>query len=213
MVWTPAQVGAFLDGAGDDRLYPLFLTVALCGLRRGEACGLRWCDLDLTRGTATIAVQLTQNAWTVEEGRPKSDAGERVVILPAELVTLLATHKMSQQEERRAWESAWVDSGRVFVRQGGEHLVPDEVSDRFRALVAESGLPPVTLHGLRHGAATYALDAGVDVRVVQEMLGHSSNVLTRDTYTSVSQRLQAAAAEKISGVIPRNGTVTAPLGG
>jgi integrase len=212
MVWMPAQVGAFLDYAGDDRCYPLFLLVALCGLRRGEACGLRWCDLDLTRGTATISVQLTQNAWTVEEGRPKSDAGERVVILPTELVTLLTTHKMSQEEERAAWRSAWVDSGRVFIREGGAHLVPDEVSDRFRALVAECGLPPVTLHGLRHGAATYALDAGVDVRVVQEMLGHSSSVLTRDTYTSVSQRLQAAAAEKISGVIPRNGTVTAPLG-
>jgi hypothetical protein len=61
--------------------------------------------------------------------------------------------------------------------------------------------------------STYALDAGVDIRVVQEMLGHSSSVLTRDTYTSVSERLQQDAAERVSSIIPRAAAAgTAPRG-
>ncbi|WP_211348562.1 tyrosine-type recombinase/integrase [Saccharothrix texasensis] len=60
-----------------------------------------------------------------------------------------------------------------------------DVTSRFGDLTAEAGSPPIPLHDLRHGAATLALTAGVDLKVVQEMLGHSSSVLTRDTYTSV----------------------------
>jgi hypothetical protein len=55
MIWTPAQTGAFLDHVADDELYALFHLVALRGLRRGEACGLRWIDVDLTSRTITVA--------------------------------------------------------------------------------------------------------------------------------------------------------------
>jgi integrase len=169
--------------------------------------------VDLATGVARIEVQLTQNGSEVAEGEPKSDTGRRPVMLPAETVAELKAHRKEQAAERLKWGSAWIDSGRVFVREGGEHLVPDTLSERFRVLAAEAGLPPITLHGLRHGAATYALDAGVDIRVVQEMLGHSSSVLTRDTYTSVSERLQQDAAERVSSIIPRAAaTGTAPRG-
>ncbi len=73
---------------------------------------------------------------------------------------------------------------------------PDRPTLIFRRLTAEAGLPPVQLHDLRHGAASLA--AGVDLRVVQEMLGHSSIVLTADTYTSVLPAVAHAAAEKVA---------------
>ena len=65
------------------------------------------------------------------------------------------------------------------------------------------GLPPIRLHDLRHGAATLALEGGVDIKVVQELLGHSSSVLTRDTYTSVSPGLAKEAAERTAAMVPR----------
>ena len=65
----------------------------------------------------------------------------------------------------------------------------------FAKLVAASGLPPVTLHGLRHGAATVALAAGADLKVVQDQLGHSTITLTADTYTSVLPETARTAAE------------------
>jgi integrase len=71
----------------------------------------------------------------------------------------------------------------------------------FRKLVAGSGLPPVTLHGLRHGAATLALAAGTDLKVVQDQLGHSTIVLTADTYTSVLPETASTAAELTAALL------------
>jgi integrase len=60
----------------------------------------------------------------------------------------------------------------VFTTVDGAPLRPDHLTGRFRRLVAVSGLPPVRLHDLRHGAATLALAARTDLKVVQAMLGH-----------------------------------------
>ena len=68
----------------------------------------------------------------------------------------------------------------MFPTQTGKPFGPDRMTRLFRKLVAASGLPPVTLHGLRHGAATLALAAGTDLKVVQDQLGHSTVVLTAD---------------------------------
>jgi integrase len=67
-------------------------------------------------------------------------------------------------------------------------------------LAREADLPPIRLHDLRHGAATHALSAGVDVKVVSEMLGHSSSVITRDTYTSVVDEVKHTAAAALASV-------------
>lgn len=74
----------------------------------------------------------------------------------------------------------------------------------------EAGLPPIRLHDLRHGAATLALAAGVDMKVVQAMLRHSSITITSDTYTSVLPDVARAAAEATAKIIPR--TPARPLG-
>ncbi|MFC6930513.1 tyrosine-type recombinase/integrase [Actinomadura yumaensis] len=66
-------------------------------------------------------------------------------------------------------------------------------------------MPPVRLHDLRHGAATLALAAGVELKVVQEMLGHSSIVLTADTYTSVLPEVAHTAAEKTAAHVLKAG--------
>ena len=66
-----------------------------------------------------------------------------------------------------------------------------------------AGLPPIRLHDLRHGAATIALAAGTEMKVVQEMLGHSSISLTSDTYTSVLPELAREAAEAAARLVPR----------
>jgi site-specific recombinase XerD len=85
--------------------------------------------------------------------------------------------------------------GYVFVDAKGQRLRPDYLTRRLAALITACGLPPVRLHDLRHGAASLALAAGTDLKVVQEMLGHASIVTTADIYTSVLSEAAHAAAE------------------
>jgi hypothetical protein len=80
-------------------------------------------------------------------------------------------------------------------------LHPDWITRRFHRLVADSGLPPVRLHDLRHGAATLAHEAGADLKTVQDQLGHTSIVLTADTYTSVLLDLHFKVAEATARLV------------
>jgi integrase len=86
-----------------------------------------------------------------------------------------------------------------------------ESSDAIRVLsgALTSGprvqLPPIRLPDLRHGSDTLSLSAGVDIKVVQEMLGHSTSAFTRDVYTPVVPEIAAAAAEAVAAIVPRKG--------
>ena len=168
---------------------------ALRGLRRGEAAGLRWSDLDLDAGTLTVAGQPQQLCGRLVAGPPKSDAGRRVIALDKTTITALREHRTRQQAERGAAGNRWTETGHVFTTVAGTPFRPDRMTRLFAKLVAASGLPPVTLHGLRHGAATLALAAGTDLKVVQDQLGHSTITLTADTYTSVLPETARTAAE------------------
>ena len=200
-VWTAAQTAQFLRQARSHRLYALLHLVALRGLRRGEAAGLRWSDLDLDAGTLAVSGQLQQLGGRLVAGPPKSDAGRRVIALDKTTIAALREHRFRQQAERVAAGTRWAGSGYVFATRAGKPVGPDRVTRLFRRLVAGSGLPPVTLHGLRHGAATLALAAGTDLKVVQDQLGHSTVVLTADTYTSVLPETARAAAEHTAALL------------
>jgi integrase len=134
-------------------------------------------------------------------GPPKSDAGRRVIALDKTTIAALREHWFRQETERAAAGPRWAGTGYVFTTQAGKPVGPDRMTRMFGKLVAASGLPPVTLHGLRHGAATLALAAGTDLKVVQDQLGHSTVVLTADTYTSVLPETARAAADRTAGLL------------
>jgi integrase len=204
-VWTAAQTAQFLNGIEEHRLYAAYHLVALRGLRRGEAAGLRWCDIDLDGKTAMITQQLQQYDGRLTISPPKTSRSTRVIALDHTTVAALAAHRDRQRGEAAAFGPGYRVSGFVFTNLNGDPMAPDRLTRTFRRLTAEAGLPPVRLHDLRHGAATLALAAGVDLRVVQEMLGHSSIVLTADTYTSVLPAVAHTAAEKVATLIVRAG--------
>ncbi|TMR04189.1 site-specific integrase [Actinomadura soli] len=201
MVWTPEQTGAFLDRAARHRLHALYHLIAFRGLRRGEACGLRWADVDLDEGTIRVRWQITQIGAHTEQGRPKSEAGERQVTLDQHTIKQLTAHRARHNQERLAAGDTWNDTGFVFTQQDGQPLAPMAVSEQFLLLAMEAGLPPVRLHDLRHGAATILLRAGHDLKVVQETLGLSSITIASDTYTSVLPDLARQSAEDAAAVI------------
>jgi integrase len=200
-VWTPRQLARFLQFVRHDWLFALWWLAALRGLRRGEICALRWIDIDLGAGTVTISRQVARAAGRLHVGTPKTPAGQRTIALDAATVAVLREHQRRLRRCRRNATAAAGDAGWVFTWPDGRPLSPDWLSHRFRHLVAESGLPPVRLHDLRHGAATLALTAGTDLRVVQDMLGHSSYAFTADTYTAVLPEVALRAAEATARLV------------
>ncbi len=202
LVWDPAQIAHFLDFTADDRLACLWRLVLLRGFRRGEICGLADADVDTDRATVTVNVALVQVGRRLVWGKPKSKAGERVVGLDRGSVATVTAHRTLRKRERLAAGEAWVDSGRMFTDELGERLHPEYVSHRFRELAKEAGLPVIKFHAARHTAATLALEAKVDIKIVSEMLGHSTTRITQDLYQHVRVQVQIDAAETAVELLP-----------
>jgi integrase len=206
MVWTRGQCGAFLDAIEGERLYALYHLAAYYGPRRNELDKLDWANVDLAGRRIHI------------RGDVKSEDSDRVVIVDAETAEVLRAWRKTQLAERLAWGSAWMDSGRVFTREDGAPLRPGWISTRFDTLAARAGLPPITLHGLRHGAATMLLAAGQPPKVISQVLGHSTVSFTMDVYTEVAEELADAAASAIAAYVPRKskivpgGAISVPSG-
>ncbi|WP_244938473.1 tyrosine-type recombinase/integrase [Actinomadura madurae] len=204
-VWTAEQTAAFLHAIRGHRLHAAYHLIALRGLRRGEAAGLRWVDVDLEHGTATISQQLQRRHGRLQACPPKTAHSARVIALDRTTITALRAHRDRQQAEAAAYGKRYRDSGHVFTNLNGDPASPGWLTHIFQKMLAEHRLPPVRLHDLRHGAATLALAAGVELKVVQDMLGHSSIVLTADTYTSVLPKVAHTAAEKTATHVLRAG--------
>ncbi|MBE1487509.1 tyrosine-type recombinase/integrase [Plantactinospora soyae] len=205
MIWTPEHTGRFLDHTHDanDRLYALYHLITFTGLRRGEACGLHWDDLDLDAHTLTVRWQLVQHGWATAIDTPKTTDSEAAVALDTETVAVLRAHRTRQNRERLAAGAAWTPTGLVFTTPTGGRLHPADVTDHFHHLAIQAGLPPIRLHDLRHGAATMGLAAGVQMKVISSRLRHSSPHFTAKFYGDVLPELSHAAAEVTAAVVPR----------
>ena len=200
--WSGAQLGAFLRHVADDRLFALWRLLAMTGMRRGEALGLQWADLDMAAGTISIC-----RAWIPVNGvpqmsEPKTRRGRRTLALDPTTMEALKAHAARQADEQSEWQEAWVDSSFVFTRENGEPLHPWKVSKAFREHLKAAALPAIPLHGLRHSYATLALSSGVNPRIVSARLGHSTVALTLDVYSHVLPQQDRDAAEAIADLLP-----------
>lgn len=187
---------------GGSRRGIWFRPVSRLVRRSGEACGQPWSETNLDRHTLTVTGQLVQDGWDVKASEPKTDSGFRVVALDDDTSGVLERHRKQQKADRAEWGSAWVETGLLFTQEDGSWLHPGKVTDLFERLVAASGLPPIRLHDLRHGAATLMLAAGIDIKIVSDTLGHSDTRITRDIYQSVLPHVGKNAAEATAKLVP-----------
>lgn len=163
-VLAPDQVVAYIVAARNEAAFPLLLLMAVCGLRRGEALGLRWDHVDLQNGI----LRIDQQRMRVQHGyklRPlKSRASNRVLPLPAPLVDELSAIRV------RAFTG--------FVHD----TTPESLARAHGRTLDRAGLPHVTMHGLRHSMATAAAAQGCPMKILQGILGHSKYELTANLY-------------------------------
>lgn len=171
------------------------LALAL-GLRQGEALGLRWADIDLDNGVLTARRSLLRPKYghgcgsscgkaragycaarvrvNPETDTTKSRAGNRQVGLPAQLVALLAHHRLLQQEEQAHAGSAWLEGGWGFTTETGEPINPRTDWSHWKALLQEADIRDGRLHDARHTAATVLLMLGVSQPTIR--IGRAVNV-------------------------------------
>jgi integrase len=90
----------------------------------------------------------------------------------------------------------------MFTDELGEPLHPEYVSRRFRELAKAAALPVIKFHAARHTAATLAFEAGIDVKIVSEQLGHSTTRITQDQYQHVRLQVHADSAERVVALLP-----------
>ena len=209
-VWTADQLAQFLAhrATAGDPFFTLWRLIAMRGLRRGEACGLRWCDVDLDDGTGHGTIRIVQALIDVGGhtiiSAPKTAASRRIITKDPDTTACLAQHRQDSTAGTAAPQY-------VFTDTPGAPLRPDRVTRAFHASVAASGLPPVRLHDLRHGAASLALAAGVDLKTVQELLGHSTIITTADIYAHVLPELHTRAADAVAELVDNANRRRVPL--
>ena len=193
---TPEEARRFLRAAKHDRLEAIYVLAVTCGLRQGELLGLRWEDVDLKAGRLTVRRQVQRSRdGSGMIGGPTKNKKARTIRLGEVAIEALKAHRDAQAEEVASAKGLWKDPGLVFASTIGTPLEPSNLVGRsFKPLLGWAGLPIVRFHDLRHACATLLLSEGVPVKVVQEVLGHSSVSVTMDVYSHVLPDMQEKAA-------------------
>jgi integrase len=206
---TVEQATQFLQTANTHRLGSLFSVALSCGLRLGEATGLRWEDVDLQTGEIRIRRQLQRVGKQLLLQDLKTDKSRRTLMLPAVCLEQLRKHRQRQLEERLKAGGKWADTGLVFVtytRRGpgvrvGAPLHPRNVLRMLHFLLTRAKLPRCRFHDLRHSAASLLIAAGVELVQVSMLLGHSELRVTADLYTHLQAQTAATAASHMNTLL------------
>ena len=184
-----------------DELHRTIVRLLLfTGMRRGEALGLKWSDIDFKKGTLKISRTLQYLPERgIFEDKTKNKSSERVIRLPQATIDDLRAHQVTQTEQRLALGSFWKGTeDYVFTNPEGKPLKPDSVSSWFSKFMKQHpDIPFITLHSLRHTNATLQLAAGVPITTVKKRLGHSNTATTGRVYAHAVQSADDTAAEKL----------------
>jgi integrase len=205
------RAAAFLKAAEAHRLGALFSVALACGLRLGEATGLRWENVDLETGEVCIRQQLQRVGKRLVLQELKTPKSRRTLSLPDVCVQALRAHRKRQLEERLKTGADWVDTGLVFTtyarrgkgRKMGTGLHPRNVLRALHTILdaAEPKLARMRFHDLRHSAASLLIAAGVELIEISMLLGHSELRVTADLYSHLQKQTAARAAQHMDALL------------
>ena len=207
------QAKTFLKVAGEYRLGALFSVALACGLRLGEATGLRWQDVDLTTGDLRVRQQLQAVGKRLVLQELKTEKSRRTLSLPQVCIDALRAHHTEQLKERLKAGARWVDTGLVFTthrvcKEGkglhmkvGAGLHPRNVLRTLYLILDDAKLPRVRFHDLRHSAASLLIAEGIELVEVSMLLGHSELRVTADLYSHLQKQTAAKAARRMDAVL------------
>ena len=198
------EISVFMDAIKGNPSETLFFFALNTGMRLSEILGLRWNRVDFKKGMIKVDAQLLvkRGKDTVRElGLPKNSKPRSFKPAPA-VMDCLRTVERQQKEWRLQAGQMWSNPlGLVFTNEVGQEIPHATVEHRFSRILESAGIEAHRFHDLRHTFTVESLRAGVDVKTVSEMLGHSSVSFTLDVYGHVTKAMQDEAANKLQAVI------------
>jgi integrase len=202
---SPDQAKAFLEAARGEKLEALHVLALTTGMRQGELLGPKWDDIDLQTGTLHIQRSLsTAMGEGFSFNPPKTTRIRRSIKIPKLALRTLRRHRVVQLEERMKDGDLWKDHDLVFTTGFGTPISrADLITRSFKPLLLRAVLPDRRFHDLRHTCATLLLGKGVHVKLVQELLGHSTIAITLDTYSHVLPGMGDGVADTIDETFGR----------
>src|SRR5579875_1549884 len=200
--WTTDELSAFLRSARTDPFYPVFVLLALYGLRRGEVLGIRWCDVDFPREVLRIRQQVQRINGALEQVELKTLSSTRDEPLLSSARDALVDQRAAQDNRRQGAGSRWRGSGDaselVFTTRSGNPIEPRNLARSFERICKQHNLRLITLHDMRHSNATAQKELEVHSRDIQAILGHG-DVRTTGIYEHVDMKSKRNALQKVEG--------------
>ena len=180
---------------GDTELYEAILTCAMLGIRRSEALGLYWSDIDFEEKTVSINRSLiyVEETHSLEIGELKTESSHRTVPAPDALLDAL-----SALYERNAANEIKQATPLVFTNEIGKPVRPAKLTRCFKQAAAKAGFPKMRLHDLRHTVVTYLIESGQSPKTVQEFVGHTDARFTLKQYVHVVNESKRRSSQVIS---------------
>jgi integrase len=206
----PDQWARFMAAAKEDRLCALYITWVDSCAREGELFALTWADVDFDAGAITVTKEVEEVKGHLSLKEVKTKKSRRRIALSAFTMEALAEHR-----QRMLAEGNYRPDATVFCDTEGGWLRKSNMQRRSFEVIVERAnataggadgepksppLPPIRPYDLRHTGATLLLLAGENPKVVSERLGHSTVVLTLNTYSHVLPGMQERAASKMDAI-------------
>lgn len=207
LYFTPEQAKEFLNLVKDDKYYPLYCLELETGLRLGEIIALRWENVDLKTGR--IDVNLNASIVSKEQQKegdtkteiilqtPKTKKSIRTLYIDEDMIFLLKKLKKQQKEYSLQFSDVYKFSGFVFTNDEGNIIHPRSIQDHFKRVIKRGNFPNLHFHSLRHTVASIMLYNGEEVKIIQEILGHSDVQTTLDIYAHVMEDKKKEAQQSL----------------
>ena len=195
-VLNDEELDTFIKEIDKDTYWKdLFYLELATGLRLGEICGLRWEDYDGSK----LSIRRT---ITKEKGKPystsepKTEQSKRDIVLPYIATAILNNRKR---------ETDWIFPYYLGVN---EPMHPNCVYKALKKILKSANLPDIRFHDLRHTFATMALDGGMDIKTLSDMIGHATSSTTLNVYLHSTDKMKKEAANKIDSIFGNNRVIT-----
>lgn len=199
--YTAEQAAKLLAAIKDEPLYPVVFLTLMLALRREEIAGLKWDAIDLENKRVSICHTRTRLRSEIAKDSTKTLSSNRELSLPDSVCDYLKHLRRQQAIDKVAMGQAYKNTEYVARFKDGRPMSPGYISAAFNTLLKKYDLPHIRFHDLRDTAATLMLANGVDLKTIQNYLGHRNYFVTVDRYIHPDFEEKAKAAEKLSQVI------------